>query len=54
MDLSSQCYQQAWRKVCADMRAARAMNEDNKADNREREREREIAMLCLKGLSCGG
>lgn len=49
MDLTSQCYQQAWREVCADMSAARAMNEDNKPDNRERERD--TAMLCLKALS---
>lgn len=37
MDLSSQCYQQARREVCADMSAARAKNEDNKPDNRERD-----------------
>lgn len=47
MDPTSQCYQQAWREVCADMSAARAMNEDNKPDNRERD----TAMLCLKALS---
>lgn len=50
VDVTSWCYQQAWGEVCADMSAARAMNEDNKADNRERKRDREGGGALLRGL----
>lgn len=49
IDLSSSCYRQAWREVCADVGAARAMNEDNKGQNRERRSHALLKGTRLKG-----